>query len=713
MPVSLREENPSRTTGGIAAFPVTLLRLRYNEFFPNLAAHGSLLGGMQPTRIMDAHTLELLEFDKVRKLLAGYAACSLGKDLARQVEPSTYLEHIRHELALVSEMVDAVGEGATPPFAGLRDVRLLVRRAAIGAMLTADQLLEVAETLACTGHMYRYRMRLNARWQRLITLVTPIEDLGLVAKSIHGCIDGRGHVLDMASPELGRVRQQLAELDERVQNQIRRLLRDPELRKALRYPNATVSGDHYVLPVAVNYRHKVPGVVHRTSSTGETVFVEPAAIATLSAERAVLKGEEEREVNRILRRLTAEVSRVARPLGFAIETMAQLDLVYAKARFSRDYHMYEPTLTGEGKLWLRQARHPLLEHLFRAEGSSHPSASGDGAMTAIKPGDDASSPRGADANTTTARTVVPIDVRLGSPFKMLVITGPNTGGKTVCLKTTGLLCLMAQSGMHIPAGEGSTVPVLRQVLADIGDEQSLEQSLSTFSSHVSRIAGIFEQADAQTLVLLDELGAGTDPTEGAALGRAILDQLDRVGCLAMVTTHLGDLKTYAFSNENAENAAVEFDVETLRPTYRLHIGQFGMSNALKIARRLKLPRELLRRARHYLRRKQRRAPELARLQEIREEAEKAREEARLAQHEAARKEEEYRQKMAKLEREAEEEAALKEARARLQANDPVRVTRFDKPGRVVRVDHKKNTALVSVGLGQWEVPLNEVFPIQE
>jgi DNA mismatch repair protein MutS2 len=272
---------------------------------------------------------------------------------------------------------------------------------------------------------------------------------------------------------------------------------------------------------------------------------------------------------------------------------------------------------------------------------------------------------------------------------------------------------MAQSGMHIPAGEGSIVPVLHQVLADIGDEQSLEQSLSTFSSHVSRIAGIFDRADAQTLVLLDELGAGTDPTEGAALGRAILDQLGGVGCLAMVTTHLGDLKTYAFSNEHAENAAVEFDIETLRPTYRLHIGQFGMSNALKIARRLKLPRELLRRARHYLRKKQRRAPELARLQEIREEAEKAREEARLAQHEAERKEEEYRAKVAQLQRQAEEEAALKEARLKLQANDAVRVTRFDKPGRVVRVDHKKNTALVSVGLGQWEVPLNEVFPIRE
>jgi DNA mismatch repair protein MutS2 len=269
---------------------------------------------------------------------------------------------------------------------------------------------------------------------------------------------------------------------------------------------------------------------------------------------------------------------------------------------------------------------------------------------------------------------------------------------------------MAQAGMHIPAGQGSQVPVFNQVLADIGDEQSLEQSLSTFSSHISRIAEILGKADAHSLVLLDELGAGTDPTEGAALGRAILDGLDRRGCRAMVTTHLGDLKTYAFHNERAENAAVEFNVETLRPTYRLHIGQFGMSNALKIARRLNLPRDLLKRARHYLRRRQKRAPEMAQLQRLREEAEKAREEALAAQHEAEQQREGYERQQQQLRRAAEEAAALKDLRSKLQANDPVRVARFDQPGRVVRVDYKRNVALVSVGLGQWEVPLDEVFP---
>ena len=389
--------------------------------------------------------------------------------------------------------------------------------------------------------MYRYRMRLDDRLQRLIELLAAIEDLGTVAKTISGCIDSRGHVLDMASRELAQVRQKLADLDERVQDQIRRLLRDPELRKILRYPNATVSGDHYVLPVAVNHRHKVPGVVHRTSSTGETLFIEPAGVANLSAERAVLKGEEDREVRRVLRRLSGEVARVAKPLTFALDIMARFDLITAKARFSREYSMYAPDVNSEGQLWLRQARHPLLEYLFRQRGCERTA----GVRTAelILRGRSAS--RSAIPTRHRERSC-PLTFASASRFNLLIITGPNTGGKTVCLKTTGLLCLMAQSGMHIPAGEGSSVPVFHHILADIGDEQSLEQSLSTFSSHISRIASILQIADAQSLVLLDEIGAGTDPTEGAALGRAILDGLDQIGCRAMVTTHLGDLKTYAF-----------------------------------------------------------------------------------------------------------------------------------------------------------------------
>ncbi len=318
---------------------------------------------------MDAHTLELLEFNKIRELAASYAFSSLGKDLAQRAEPSTNVQGIRAELALVTEMVEVLGQGQTPPFTGLKDVRMLVRRAAIGAMLTAEQLLDVAGTLTCAGHMYRWRMRLGEKSPLLIALLHPIEDLGPVAKSIAGCIDSRSHVLDMASSELAQVRQQIAGLDDKVQTRIKHLLRDPELRKILRYPNATVSGDHYVLPVAVNHRHRLTGVIHRTSSTGETVFIEPAEVAHLSAERVVLKSEEDREVKKILRRLSAEVGKVARPLGNAIEAMAKLDYVTAKARYAQDFNLACPDINTDGHLWLRMARHPLLEELFRRDGA--------------------------------------------------------------------------------------------------------------------------------------------------------------------------------------------------------------------------------------------------------------------------------------------------------------------------------------------------------
>ncbi len=631
---------------------------------------------------MDAHTFDLLEFGKVREIVSGYAASPLGRELARQVEPLANLDAARTEIDLVSEMVLSLELEQPPPLGGLHDVRLVVRRASIGTMLSAEQLLEVSETLACTGAIYRYRMRLDERLNGLINLLTGIEDLGPVARTIAGCIDGRGHVLDIASRELAAVRQKLFELDEKVKSEIKRLLRDPELRKILSYPNATMNGDHYVLPVSVNHRHKVPGIVHRVSSTGETVFIEPASIANLSAERITHKGEEDREVKRILRRLSTEVGRVAKPLIYALDIIARLDFITAKARHSREFAMTAAEVNPEGRLWLRAARHPILEHIFRIEAKTNP----------------------------VPRTVVPIDVRLGVGFNLLIITGPNTGGKTVTLKTTGLLSMMALSGMHIPAGSGSTVPVFDNIFADIGDEQSLEQSLSTFSSHISRIATILSQANDKSLVLFDELGAGTDPTEGAALGRAILDELDLLGCRAIVTTHLGDLKTYAFHNERAENGAVEFSLETLRPTYRLQIGQFGMSNALQIAKRLKLPRELLKRAHRYLRKKKGKTGDLVRLQQLREEAENARVAAMAAQHEATQQKAVYEQKVSDLAAEATEQADLLKMRQTLQPNTVVRVSRFDKTGRVVKVDSKKQLVTVSLGLGQWEVPFDEIFP---
>ncbi len=555
---------------------------------------------------MDAHTLELLEFAKVRELLAGYTACALGKELALQVEPLADPAKIRAELVLVTEMTDALGQGLSPPFAGLHDVRLAVRRAAIGAMLTAEQLLEIADTLGCTGNMYRYRMRLTDRHPKLIEMLSSVEDLGHVAKSITGCIDGRGHILDMASRELAQIRQKLTDVDERVQSHIRKLLRDPQLRQILRYPNATVNGDHYVLPVAVNHRHKVQGVVHRTSSTGETVFIEPAGVAALSAERTILKGEEEREIRRILRRLANEVAKVARPLGHAIDVLAKLDLITAKARFSRDFNMFAPDISSDGQVWLRSARHPLLEHLFRE--------SEEASLTAPDRLPTPSEAAQGRADRAAAGVCVQAADNHGTEHRRQDGLSQDSGA----IERDG-----AVGNAHSRRG-GEQRSCLPRHFS--GNRRRAEPPALTQHVHLPNHTQRAYPQDTPTtgsLVLLDELGAGTDPTEGAALGRAILDELDKLGCLAMVTTHLGDLKTYAFNNEQAENGAVAFDVETLRPTYKLEIGQFGMSNALKIAKRLKLPRDLLQRARRYLRRRQKLPWRWPNSPHSREEAEKA------------------------------------------------------------------------------------------
>lgn len=628
---------------------------------------------------MDAHTLELLEFSKVRELTAGYAVTSLGKELLHKLEPLQQLDIIERSIVLVTEMTEALIARHTPPLSGVSDIRLLLRRAVIGSSLTASELNQVKEVLAATGSAYRYRMKLEPRWNQLITLLARIEDLGSLARTIEGSIDARSYVLDMASPELSSIRHRLHDVDERIQQELKRILRDSVIRSALRFPNATLSGDHYVLPVAVNHRQKVPGIVHRTSATGDTVYIEPAALGNFNAARSLIKVEEEKEIARILRRLTAEIAQHAKPLQLALETLSQLDAIQAKAKYSLEYQMTAPRMGTDRKLWLHSARHPLLLHHFKTQAGE--------------------------------KSVVPIDVRLGAEYDMLVITGPNTGGKTVALKTVGLLCLMAQSGMHIPAQAGSQVPILQHLLADIGDEQSLEQSLSTFSSHITRIRDIFLQANDKSLVLLDELGAGTDPIEGAALGRAILDHLTKQQCLAMVTTHLGELKTYAFHNARAENAAVEFDVATLRPTYRLLVGQFGRSCALQIARRLDLPRELMKRAQHYLRKgRERSSSEMEKLQAAREVAEQARHDAQIAEVEAARVRQEYEQKQTELQKQQQREASLLEFRKQLRPGAAVSVERFDQPGQIVRVDVGRGMAVVKAGLGQWEVPLREVFP---
>jgi DNA mismatch repair protein MutS2 len=661
---------------------------------------------------MDTHTLGLLEFDRIRELLAGYAACSLGKEAARAVEPSRDRAEIEHLQSLTSEMTEALIAGLSPPFGGLHDIRPLVRRARVGSVLEAEELAATAEVLMAASALGQWLRRVSDQFPRLGGLSTGVGEFAGVHSAIASCLDARGKVLDTASRRLTVLRQELAQAEERIQETLRRMLRSPEIRRILRYPNFTMVGHHYVLPVAKDHRGELAGSVQRTSASNETVFIEPQAIAEQSAQLSYVRSKEQKEIRRILRWLSAQVGQVADSLLETLATLAELDLTHAKARYSLDFRMSRPDLNDQGRLALRSARHPLLEALFRAEAKSARTAVAE-AKQAQLPGLEGSASETPQPTVAEPRSVVPIDVSLGFQANILVITGPNTGGKTVALKTVALVAVMAQSGMHIPAGAGSMVPAFDQILADIGDEQSLEQSLSTFSSHVRRIAQIVGTATEHSLVVLDEVGSGTDPTEGAALGRAVLDELDSLGCRAMVTTHIGDLKTYAWTNPRAENAAVEFDEESLKPKYRLHIGDIGQSNALLIARRLNLPEHLVARAERYL--SQTRgdeAPELETLQRLKREAEQARQEALEARAEADRTRDALRQKLADLQREDENDQKLAEARARLQPGDRVVVPRlgYDRPGRLVKLDLKRNKAVVQIGMMKWDVAIDELIP---
>lgn len=673
---------------------------------------GSATGDTVGRGEMDKHTLELLEFDKIRALVAARAACSLGKDAARRMEPSVSPGEVRESQALTSEMAEALSSGLSPPFGGLHDIRPQVRRAKIDATLTPEELAETVETLRAIGNLDRWLNKIGDEFPRLGGLKQGVGEFSGVVNAIESCIDSRGKVLDSASRKLSEIRREVGQVEERIQETLRRMLRSAEIRRILRYPNFTMVGHHYVLPIAKEHRGEIQGSIHRTSASNETVFIEPQAIAEQSAQLSFLRAKEAKEVRRILRWLSAQIGQVADSLLGTLETLAELDLIYARGRYSLDYRMSPPDLNTEGRLAIRGARHPLLEALFR----------GDPAVAKAEPAPeqgseepttgDESSPSARPAQATP-RTVVPIDVHLGLRFPILIITGPNTGGKTVALKNVGLLAVMAQAGLHIPAHQGSQLPIFDQVLADIGDEQSLEQSLSTFSSHVTRVTEILGKATERSLVLLDEMGAGTDPAEGAALGRAILDELDSLGCRAMVTTHIGDLKTYAFSNPRAENAAVEFDLETLRPRYTLHIGDIGQSNALQIARRLSLPEHIVARAGRYLEQSRGGSlPEMEVVQKLRKDAEAARQSALSAQAEAERSREALNQRLTDLQRQAESDARIAEARERLQPGDRVVVPRFgyDRPGRVVKIDPRKRLAVVAVGQMQWDVKIDELIP---
>ena len=506
---------------------------------------------------MHHKSLVTLEYPKIVDRLAREAAFSVSKALCLHLEPSDDAIEVQRRLAYTTEARRLMDLRPDIGVQGARDVRQHAQAAERGATLSPAELIDVLATLRASRFVSRAIGRADDSFPLLKALAEDLPVRPQLESRIETSISEEGDVLDSASPELRRLRAEIRNAQQRLQERLGTLVN--EFRTALQEPIITMRSDRYVLPVRAEARGQVKGIVHDQSGSGATVFIEPLVVVEMNNRLRQLQIEERQEVERILLELSGEVAKEGSYVTLAVELLGEIDLHLAKARYAGLIRASAPRVNTQGRLRLDHARHPLL----------------------------------------TGR-VVPIDFRLGDDLTMVVITGPNTGGKTVALKTVGLLCLMAQAGMHVPALEDSELPVYADIFADIGDEQSIEQSLSTFSSHLTRIVEILREAHPGALVLLDELGAGTDPSEGSALARAILAHLLGQRIATVATTHYSELKAFAHEQPGVANASVEFDVETLSPTYRLSIGLPGRSNALAIATRLGLPEDIVTSSRAYL-----------------------------------------------------------------------------------------------------------------
>jgi DNA mismatch repair protein MutS2 len=516
---------------------------------------------------MDEKTLHTLEYDKIMERLAGYAAFSASQEKALALRPSANLDNARRRLAETREARLLLDTEPTTTIGGARDIRQLADGAERGIILRPAELLDIKNTLEAARSLRRQFEKGAEAFPLLSEIALRLPQPSGLIDAISRTLSERGDILDSASPKLGSLRREVQVVHARLLTRMQRMLTNPKVAPYLQDSLVTQRDGRYVLPVRTESKGNVKGVVHDQSSSGATLFIEPIQLVDTNNQWRELQLGVRSEEQRILAELSAQVGEQSYDLQQTVEILADLDLIFACAKYAETLEATEPVLHGFGQknkashpgvtLRLWQARHPLL------------------------PPED----------------VVPIDVELDPQTFVLVITGPNTGGKTVSLKTTGLLTLMAQAGLHIPALSGSELTVFPTVFADIGDEQSIEQSLSTFSGHITNIIQILEEANSQSLVIIDELGAGTDPQEGAALGRAILDHLVQAGITTLVATHYPELKTYAHSKPGVINASVEFDIESLRPTYHLTIGLPGRSNALAIAQRLGLQSEIVEAAR--------------------------------------------------------------------------------------------------------------------
>lgn len=574
---------------------------------------------------MDDKYLPTLEYPRIIEQLVTHTSFSACSDLALSLRPSADVALVRRRIQETTEAKALLATHTGVTVGGAHDVRPLVRHAALWATLQPSELLAIRSTLISVRSLHRLLARLADEYPLLSAKATEMQPLAHIIDDIDRCLDDEGRILDSASPTLAGIRRESAVARERLLDRLRRIVTSSENARFLQEPIVTERNRRYVIPLKIEFKGRIPGIIHDQSSSGATLFIEPLATVELNNRWHELQLEEQREIERILAQLSRAVGQEADVIEKNVTVLAELDLALAKARYSFALRAVPAEIcsdqwpVAEPGTELPPEKHPF--QLIRAR---HP----------LLPRD----------------SVVPIDVYIGGDYTVLLVTGPNTGGKTVTLKTVGLLAAMSQAGLHIPAGDGSRLPVFTGIYADIGDEQSIEQSLSTFSSHMSHIVDVLNKADSGSLVLLDELGAGTDPVEGAALAQVLMTTLIERNCLALCSSHYSRLKVYAFNTPGVQNGSVEFDVQTLSPTYHLSIGLPGRSYALPIAEQLGLAPEIIVRARHLI------APEelqadtlLASLKVANEAAERARDETEGRQARVRELEYELRKKLASIE----------------------------------------------------------------
>lgn len=494
---------------------------------------------------MNNKSLSTLEYNKIISRLVSFACSDGAKQILHKLEPMTDIDKINTALDYTNDALTRVYQKGSVDFSRIKDIRGSIARLKVGSSLNALELLNISMLLECAAHIKGYYEQRADSIQPLIDMLDPVT---LLNNAIKKCIISEDEISDDASANLRSIRRQKNIAADRIHTELNKILNSPSTRTYLQDYVITTRQGRFCLPVKAEYKSLMPGMVHDQSSTGSTVFIEPAAVVKLNNDIRELELKEQAEIEVILADLSAKAAEYTDSLLSDYEILTNLDCIFAKALLSRHFNCSRPVMNNKGIVNIKKGRHPLIE----------------------------------------PHTVVPIDIYLGTDFNLLIITGPNTGGKTVSLKTVGLLTLMAQAGLNIPALEHSDIAVFDNIFADIGDEQSIEQSLSTFSSHMTNTVDILKKADSNSLILFDEIGAGTDPTEGAALAIAILDNLHRRNITTMATTHYSEIKMYALTTDGVENACCEFDVQSLRPTYRLLIGVPGKSNAFAISKKLGL-----------------------------------------------------------------------------------------------------------------------------